>query len=200
MLLEKTRICKICGVEKQINDFANNGKRKRYTCKECETKRNLKKYRTTVAYVQSLKNKCEICGYDKDKSVLEFHHVDESTKLFSIGSFAAKRIWSEKVKQLIDDEVKKCRCLCANCHREIHSNMISEDELLKIDFSFKKIDKDKLTKHNYISNIRKFSDGEIREIRSLAISKNCKQIAQKFNCHPKTITRIINHKTYRDVK
>lgn len=58
--------------------------------------------------------KCQCCGYDKCKEALEFHHVNPSTKDFTIGQL--KIIKWEKLKE----EIQKCVLVCANCHREIH--------------------------------------------------------------------------------
>lgn len=115
-----TKICKACGKEKELNDFARNGKYRRCYCKQCESVRVSSLIKKTSDYVQSLKTKCEICGYDRNKSALEFHHVDGDDKDLNIARFANTRIWSKRTKELIDSEIKKCKCLCANCHREIH--------------------------------------------------------------------------------
>lgn len=199
----RMRTCKVCGKTKNLNDFANNGNRKRHTCKECETKRILEKTHITVAYVQSLKDKCEKCGYNKDKSALEFHHMDENTKSFSIGAFASSRTWSKKTKELIDGEVKKCKCICANCHREEHSKQISEEEIKTIDFSFKNEDKTTLAKKSFIYNARKFSKDDVVKIRQRYREDNklysCQYFAQEYNCSIKTIRRIINRQTYKDI-
>jgi hypothetical protein len=58
--------------------------------------------------------KCEFCGYNKCIEALEFHHIDETTKEFTI-SGSTKSL--EKQKK----EADKCYMLCANCHRELHS-------------------------------------------------------------------------------
>jgi len=58
--------------------------------------------------------KCMICGYDKNPGVLDFHHVDPSTKSFGISSGGFSRSWKS-----IEDEIRKCILVCANCHREI---------------------------------------------------------------------------------
>lgn len=55
-------------------------------------------------------NPCECCG-EKDIVVLEFDHIDPSTKSFDIGNRGSKGI------QAIKEEIAKCRVLCANCHR-----------------------------------------------------------------------------------
>ncbi len=57
---------------------------------------------------------CICCGYNVHPGVLDFHHVDQSSKEFAIGSKGYTRSW-EKVKQELD----KCILVCANCHREI---------------------------------------------------------------------------------
>lgn len=63
--------------------------------------------------------KCEICGYDKCISALEFHHLNPLEKEFSIGEYTSgNNVNIEKAFE----EVDKCSLLCANCHREIHYN------------------------------------------------------------------------------
>jgi len=65
-------------------------------------------------------NKCQICGYDKCQKALEFHHLDPNEKEIEL----SKSICSwEKTKE----ELKKCICVCANCHREIHDGLVQVD-------------------------------------------------------------------------
>jgi len=59
---------------------------------------------------------CSNCSYNKNYSVLEFHHVDESTKSFNLDL----RSLSNRTMSKIKDEADKCILLCANCHREHH--------------------------------------------------------------------------------
>ena len=68
-------------------------------------------------------DKCAICGYDKCKSALEFHHLDPDAKDFTIGNNT--NIATEKAL----NEIKKCILVCANCHREIHSNLLDTADL-----------------------------------------------------------------------
>ena len=66
--------------------------------------------------------KCEVCGYDKCITALEFHHLDPTEKEFGIGG---KNVLSfEKCKK----EVDKCILVCANCHREIHYKEVLEKQ------------------------------------------------------------------------
>lgn len=71
--------------------------------------------------------KCIICGYDKYIRALEFHHLNADSKDFSISTTGTTRSW-EKNKIELD----KCICVCANCHREIHGNLINLEEYLSI--------------------------------------------------------------------
>ena len=64
--------------------------------------------------------KCEICGYDKNMSALEFHHNNPEEKDFEIDIRHFSNTSIEKLK----NELSKCILVCANCHREIHSGLI----------------------------------------------------------------------------
>lgn len=59
---------------------------------------------------------CCRCGYDRCIEALEFHHEDMTQKEFSISDRDLKLDWSS-----IKQELDKCELVCANCHREIHS-------------------------------------------------------------------------------
>jgi len=61
------------------------------------------------------KTPCAKCGETRIYC-LAFHHIDPKTKLFCIGG-GTKKVDDEA---LIAEEVKKCVCLCENCHREYH--------------------------------------------------------------------------------
>lgn len=53
---------------------------------------------------------CEICGYNKHPVALDFDHKVQSEKSMKIGGATCA------IDRLLE-EVKKCRVLCANCHR-----------------------------------------------------------------------------------
>ena len=57
---------------------------------------------------------CESCGC-KDPRVLEFDHLDPKKKKHSIAVLISQGYsWAnEKLRR----EIRKCRVLCANCHR-----------------------------------------------------------------------------------
>lgn len=60
---------------------------------------------------------CLVCGYARCQQVMNFHHLDKQTKDFAISG--AVRSW-EKTKAELD----KCVLLCANCHGEVHADLI----------------------------------------------------------------------------
>lgn len=64
--------------------------------------------------------KCELCGYSKYLSVLEFHHIDPKTKEFSISTNTNRALAD------VLNEIEKCKLLCANCHRELHAAAIND--------------------------------------------------------------------------
>jgi len=64
--------------------------------------------------------KCQICGYDKCQSALEFHHINPLEKDGN-DTGATKDSWMFERKK---PELDKCVLLCANCHREVHSGII----------------------------------------------------------------------------
>jgi len=63
-------------------------------------------------------NKCAICGYNKCQRVLSFHHINPSKKEFDLSSRGLTRSWKK-----IEEEIKKCILLCANCHMEVHDGI-----------------------------------------------------------------------------
>lgn len=71
---------------------------------------------------------CQICGYNKCDRALDFHHIDPSTKLFSIANCSYRYSWDK-----VEAELDKCLLLCANCHREVECGCaIVADEVLAI--------------------------------------------------------------------
>ena len=76
--------------------------------------------------VDNLKIKigCQHCGYKEYAVALEFHHIDINTKINSIASMINRKV----KKTTLLDEIAKCVVLCANCHRLLHNNIISNEQ------------------------------------------------------------------------
>ena len=69
--------------------------------------------------------KCEICGYNKNISALEFHHLNPEEKSFQLDA----RHFSNNSLEVLQEELDKCILLCANCHRETHNPSLDIDNI-----------------------------------------------------------------------
>ena len=78
--------------------------------------RRRKAYREFVDEYK-LEHGCKACSYRKCVTSLEFHHLDESTKVDTI----SKMVQNRRPISSIMAEMEKCIILCANCHRELHN-------------------------------------------------------------------------------
>ena len=68
--------------------------------------------------VQEAGGKCKACGYDRYLGALQFHHLDPSTKSFSLSRRGCTRAFAE-----LKAEAAKCVLLCANCHAEVENGV-----------------------------------------------------------------------------
>ena len=68
--------------------------------------------------IDYLGGQCSRCGYDRCGEALEFHHIESSEKDFGISNQGYTRSWKK-----VEEELKKCVLLCANCHREVHASL-----------------------------------------------------------------------------
>ncbi len=73
--------------------------------------------------VEILGGKCARCGYNRNLSALDFHHLEPEKKEFNWNR-ASKQPWPIVIKEL-----EKCICLCKNCHAEIHNPSLNYDEV-----------------------------------------------------------------------
>ena len=111
--------CSKCGVERPLTDYHKNGfdahgnQKYRGYCKLCANEIEKARYRKKKEFTESLKERCAKCGEDRPY-VLDFHHKDKSEKEFTIGKMKKGSL------ELLENEIKKCVVLCANCHREFH--------------------------------------------------------------------------------
>lgn len=130
--------CNTCGRTLPIDFFYKDKSMKdghKYTCRECQCKftkayrqRNLEKvkaYQTNYREknrkrqenerknkYNALKTPCCKCGESR-LYLIQFHHIDPTTKLFNITEGGSRN-------RNIEEEAKKCVCLCSNCHDEFH--------------------------------------------------------------------------------
>ena len=119
--------CPCCGEIKPVEDFDKrpNGNVFSY-CRKCHNDlryRAVKKIKLQL--VLELGGCCSICGYNKNLSALEFHHLDPNEKDFTIAN--SPTINLDKIRE----EISKCILVCSNCHKEIHYPQNNIEELLK---------------------------------------------------------------------
>lgn len=137
----ETKICSKCKKEKPISEFGKNKAKKdglQTECKECKSAYNKLHYQknkeTYLAkaresskecedYIREIKSslKCSICGEDR-WWVLDFHHENPDEKESCIATLA-----HNGSRKKMEEELKKCIVLCANCHRDIHFKNKNKD-------------------------------------------------------------------------
>lgn len=113
------RVCKVCKreLDKEYNDRHKDQRRE--ASKQWAKNNPDKIVEQTCRrkdFLWSLKQPCIKCGEDRP-SVIEFHHIDPTTKLFNISRVTYN---GARTKRDVIEEVKKCVCLCANCHADFH--------------------------------------------------------------------------------
>lgn len=113
------KICEICNKDTE---------KRRNICMTCYTNTRRYKLKKKMFDLKGGKcNKCSVSGLDI--SCYDFHHLDPTQKDFNLSGLNSARInW-----KTVEEELDKCILLCANCHREEHSNYKSEKFLLYID-------------------------------------------------------------------
>ena len=130
----KTKTCSQCGLPKGITAFYKDKSKpdgRENRCKICkkenrnlESNRNAyyrnreyyKRYRQrTQDFIQEVRTflGCKFCP-ETDTVCLDFHHL--YNKNFDITKVNSKNA--------VLREMKKCVCVCSNCHRKIHANKI----------------------------------------------------------------------------
>ncbi len=94
-------------------------------CKNAQGNKKLQCYRAQQSRGRKRKlrlielsgNCCTKCGYRRNFSALEFHHVCPSDKSFTLDL----RSLSNRRWEVILSEADKCVLVCSNCHKEIHN-------------------------------------------------------------------------------
>lgn len=99
--------CRECQKEYKRDHYVNNKEYyyDRNVAKRKETKKLYEEYKATLS--------CEECCEDHPWCI-EFHHKN-GDKEFNI----AQAVYQKSFKQILQ-EIKKCKVLCANCHRKEH--------------------------------------------------------------------------------
>lgn len=130
-----SKTCYGCRRDLPLHDFAyadrKTGKRQGY-CRECQAEYRRGHYQrnrsTYIAWAERQArdrysaqvallhdylraHPCVDCG-ERNITVLEFDHIDGSTKIMELSKMLGRRSWG-----VILDEIGKCDVRCVNCHR-----------------------------------------------------------------------------------
>ena len=98
------RICKDCCKERDQKFYIENKHKAR--------KQNSKQYKRNKEFVTRWKKifgRCIDCGIT-DYRVLEFDHIKDKSNNVS-------NLMTGRSIKIIKEEIRKCECRCANCHR-----------------------------------------------------------------------------------
>lgn len=112
--LQYKQICKHCGKE-----FMSSSKNAKYCSDSCKQKNYRARQKSLSENGTSIKNyykvfeniPCELCSWDKTSR--DLHHIIE-------------------VSNGGTNELNNLICVCPNCHRMIHNNLISEDNIRNV--------------------------------------------------------------------
>lgn len=120
----KTKTCQSCKLKKKTNSFYKTHKNRTTVsnhCKDCSNKRIVERSVSIKLKMIAYKGgKCENCPITIEHthySVFDFHHLDPKTKDINFRSIKS-RSW-----KYIQNELDKCKMLCANCHRIVHAKL-----------------------------------------------------------------------------
>ena len=117
------KICEICNEKFDCN---NKSRIYCYNCSGDSTRleNGSRKHQKTILRrsmkIQAIKllgGRCSVCGYNRCVDALEFHHENPQEKEFKLGS-GNTMSWKE-----YKAEALKCKLVCSNCHKEIHSKL-----------------------------------------------------------------------------
>jgi hypothetical protein len=119
------RTCRVCGLESDdlslfkkhpgaLHDHAN-------LCLNCARDKGRQYMAKRRAIIDEFKRQpCAICGKTFPVCAMDFHHKDESSKVFGISNAIT---WHTASMEDILKEINKCIVVCACCHRILHFNL-----------------------------------------------------------------------------
>lgn len=131
-----TKLCSRCGEDKSIENFNKNKLKQdglQTCCRICQNngdkiwysknrnnriKSKNKRNHEIRQWFNELRDtfKCENCP-EKDSACLDFHHTRD--KDIEVSTMVFRGFSKENILK----EIKKCKILCSNCHRKLHSKI-----------------------------------------------------------------------------
>lgn len=128
----ETKLCKKCGMVKPVSEFHIRGEKYQSWCKNCKKEWDHNEYkRKPQVHVDRNRNRrqkhrdwlytykkslhCAYCGLKDKPWLLSFHHLYKDDKSCNISDM----VGDSKLESVME-EIKKCVCLCHNCHSDLH--------------------------------------------------------------------------------
>lgn len=109
--------CNTHGLVEWKECSTGSGKPRVYRCISCIRKRQMTcRRKKKERLVRECGGQCQLCGYNRWMSGLQFHHLDPKTKKFGISSVIGARSYERCL-----EEARICVLLCGNCHTEIET-------------------------------------------------------------------------------
>jgi transposase-like protein len=85
-------------------------------CRRCRADAVMRRRaRVRAILIAEAGGRCAACGYDDHPAALQFHHVDRSTKTFTLRDGGTRSLARMR------EEARKCVLLCANCHAQVEA-------------------------------------------------------------------------------
>lgn len=168
----------------------------KYGCKKCNYEKldnARRKYKRLL--VEYKGGKCEKCGKVYRDEVFDFHHKNPNEKEFGISTFKVLNI--DKLK----NEADKCILVCANCHREIHAQIVDEERNKRINEEKEKIElyfKEKNDNFKVRDSYKYLPYDKI--IKDMELNLTKKEISEKYHVNHSTLNKFLKEHniSYRD--
>lgn len=132
---------------------------------------NVKNWRLSMKskILESMGSSCQICGYDRCPQAFDFHHVNPDEKEYQI----SRLLSHPKKLETVLDELEKCILLCSNCHRELHSGLVSIPE------NYKKLDRSVFLNKKEMEKFDLCSCGTLKSVNLKYCSHYCSHKARR---------------------
>ena len=99
--------------------FREGRDRSRWRCRRCVGEAVTRRHhKVRSVLLEAAGGRCVVCGYDRCRVNLHFHHVEPEHKAFAL-TMAGGRSLAAYL-----EEARKCVLVCANCHGEIETGLI----------------------------------------------------------------------------
>ena len=92
---------------------------------------------------------CDVCKESFPRELLEFHHLVEEEKNFSMHVSKFRGI---KIRQEVLDEADKCAILCSNCHRLEHVALKNGESIINDPSAYRRYRNHRVTRYESLDD------------------------------------------------